>query len=111
MAFVRLLATGEAFSAGAFGNGTKRRRRYVEIRDVFRWLRSFLSQYYLHIFAPEQPDLNWENPEVRKASFGSSFSASCLADLDSHRLSMRTQFSFGSTKVRMMPGAFLSATL
>ena len=22
------------------------------------------SQWYLHLFAPEQPDLNWENPEV-----------------------------------------------
>ncbi|MFP4330292.1 MAG: alpha-glucosidase [Alkalispirochaetaceae bacterium] len=24
------------------------------------------QQYYLHLFAPEQPDLNWENPEVRQ---------------------------------------------
>lgn len=23
-----------------------------------------LGQWYLHLFAPEQPDLNWENPEV-----------------------------------------------
>jgi alpha-glucosidase len=23
------------------------------------------EQWYLHLFAPEQPDLNWENPEVR----------------------------------------------
>lgn len=23
------------------------------------------GQYYLHLFAPEQPDLNWENPKVR----------------------------------------------
>lgn len=23
------------------------------------------EQYYLHLFAPEQPDLNWENPRVR----------------------------------------------
>ncbi len=23
------------------------------------------GQYYLHLFAPEQPDLNWRNPEVR----------------------------------------------
>ncbi|MCE5255888.1 MAG: alpha-glucosidase [Spirochaetaceae bacterium] len=23
------------------------------------------GEYYLHLFAPEQPDLNWENPEVR----------------------------------------------
>ena len=25
------------------------------------------GQYYLHLFAPGQPDLNWENPEVRAA--------------------------------------------
>ncbi len=25
------------------------------------------GQYYLHSFLPEQPDLNWENPEVRSA--------------------------------------------
>lgn len=24
------------------------------------------QQYYLHLFAPEQPDLNWENPKVRE---------------------------------------------
>lgn len=25
------------------------------------------DEYYLHLFATEQPDLNWENPEVRSA--------------------------------------------
>lgn len=25
------------------------------------------QEYYLHLFAPEQPDLNWDNPDVRKA--------------------------------------------
>ena len=25
------------------------------------------DQYYYHMFVPEQPDLNWRNPEVRKA--------------------------------------------
>lgn len=24
------------------------------------------QQYYLHLFAPEQPDLNWDNPRVRQ---------------------------------------------
>ena len=24
------------------------------------------DEFYLHLFAPEQPDLNWENPEVRR---------------------------------------------
>ncbi|HEX7225763.1 MAG TPA: alpha-amylase family glycosyl hydrolase [Candidatus Limnocylindria bacterium] len=27
------------------------------------------EQYYLHSFLPEQPDLNWRNPEVRAAMF------------------------------------------
>ena len=27
------------------------------------------GQYYLHTFAKEQPDLNWENPKVRQALF------------------------------------------
>ncbi len=25
--------------------------------------------YYLHLFSPKQPDLNWENPEVRQAVY------------------------------------------
>ena len=29
------------------------------------WSRLDDGQWYLHLFAPEQPDLNWENPEVR----------------------------------------------
>lgn len=28
------------------------------------WTRLEDGQWYLHLFAPEQPDLNWENPEV-----------------------------------------------
>lgn len=27
------------------------------------------DQYYLHLFAPEQPDLNWENPNVRHSVY------------------------------------------
>ncbi|BFZ62664.1 hypothetical protein YB2330_003769 [Saitoella coloradoensis] len=27
------------------------------------------GEYYLHLFCREQPDLNWENPEVRKAVY------------------------------------------
>ena len=30
-----------------------------------------LQQYYFHQFAVEQPDLNWENPELRKALYKS----------------------------------------
>jgi alpha-glucosidase len=27
------------------------------------------GQYYLHLFTPEQPDLNWRNPQVKEALF------------------------------------------
>ncbi|MGH3148789.1 MAG: alpha-amylase family glycosyl hydrolase, partial [Rubrobacter sp.] len=27
------------------------------------------GQYYLHLFEPKQPDLNWRNPEVREAMY------------------------------------------
>ena len=30
------------------------------------------GQFYLHTFAPEQPDLNWENPDVRRALYDSA---------------------------------------
>ena len=30
-----------------------------------------LKQYYFHQFAPEQPDLNWENPALRQALYNS----------------------------------------
>ncbi|NUT46344.1 MAG: glycoside hydrolase family 13 protein [Saccharothrix sp.] len=29
------------------------------------WTRTPDGQWYLHLFAPEQPDLNWDQPEVR----------------------------------------------
>ncbi|GAA4888594.1 alpha-glucosidase [Tessaracoccus lubricantis] len=32
------------------------------------WTRDEATgEYYLHLFAPAQPDLNWENPDVRRA--------------------------------------------
>lgn len=27
------------------------------------------GQYYLHLYAPQQPDLNWENPQVRRSIY------------------------------------------
>jgi oligo-1,6-glucosidase len=27
------------------------------------------GEYYLHLFSPKQPDLNWENPDVREAVY------------------------------------------
>ncbi len=35
---------------------------------TWTWDKS-TGQYYLHIFSAKQPDLNWENPEVRQAVY------------------------------------------
>jgi alpha-glucosidase len=34
------------------------------------WTRVHDGQWYLHLFAPEQPDLNWQHPEVRSEFAG-----------------------------------------
>ena len=36
--------------------------------SAWTWCES-RQQYYLHTFASSQPDLNWENPDVRKALY------------------------------------------
>ena len=36
--------------------------------SAWTWCES-RGQYYLHTFAPAQPDLNWENPDVRDALY------------------------------------------
>ena len=53
-----------------------RRNKKGEIIPPTNWTSSFTGpawepilgtdEYYLHLFAPEQPDLNWENPRVRE---------------------------------------------
>lgn len=46
---------------GAFPNDMKG----VFGGSAWEWVPE-LEQYYFHQFLPEQPDLNWENPKVRK---------------------------------------------
>ncbi|GAA5864103.1 hypothetical protein JCM8547_005135 [Rhodosporidiobolus lusitaniae] len=36
--------------------------------SVWQWDET-TEEYYLHYFCPEQPDLNWENPEVRSTIY------------------------------------------
>ncbi|GAA5996855.1 glycoside hydrolase family 13 protein [Rhodotorula paludigena] len=36
--------------------------------SVWEW-DEHTQEYYLHYFCPEQPDLNWENPETRQAIY------------------------------------------
>ena len=67
-------------AALAAGPGSPERARYIfregkeddqpptDWRSVFggpAWTRLPDGQWYLHLFAPQQPDLNWELPEVR----------------------------------------------
>jgi alpha-glucosidase len=73
-------------AALASGPGTEQRERYIfrdgrgpnGLHPPNNWISVFggpawtrvvepdgdLGQWYLHLFDPEQPDLNWENPEV-----------------------------------------------
>ncbi len=54
----------------------KGRRRGDRLLPPTNWVSCFTGsawerigetdEFYLHLFAPEQPDLNWENPEVRR---------------------------------------------
>jgi alpha-glucosidase len=70
-------------AALADGPGSPARDRYVfrpgrgadgglppnDWRSTFgggAWTRVPDGEWYLHLFAPEQPDLNWENPEIRR---------------------------------------------
>jgi alpha-glucosidase len=49
------------------GKGVNGQRPPNDWESVFgggAWTRVPDGQWYLHLFAPQQPDLNWENPEV-----------------------------------------------
>ena len=37
--------------------------------DVYKRQDPKRGEYYLHQYSRKQPDLNWENPEVRKAVY------------------------------------------
>jgi alpha-glucosidase len=67
-------------AALAAGPGSPERARYIfrpgrgpgeppnDWHSVFggpAWTQVPDGEWYLHLFAPEQPDLNWDNPEVR----------------------------------------------
>jgi len=44
--------------------------RWKAVVEGSAWVFDEMTgQYYYHAFLPQQPDLNWRNPEVRKAMF------------------------------------------
>lgn len=45
------------------------RSAFDESQSAWTWDEA-TGQYYLHLFLPEQPDLNWSNPEVVEAMHG-----------------------------------------
>jgi alpha-glucosidase len=50
------------------GTGPRRSQPPSDWESVFggpAWTRIHDGQWYLHLFAPEQPDLNWDNRDVR----------------------------------------------
>ena len=52
------------FRDGANG-GTQPPNEWESLFGGSAWTPVGDGQWYLHLFAPEQPDLNWDNPEVR----------------------------------------------
>lgn len=50
------------------------------------------AQYYLHLFTPEQPDLNWNNPEVRNGVF-SMMDWWCRKGIDGFRMDVISMIS------------------
>ncbi|MFF5206050.1 glycoside hydrolase family 13 protein [Streptosporangium sp. NPDC000396] len=53
------------FREGAGENGELPPNDWESIFGGPAWTRLPDGQWYLHLFAPEQPDFNWENPGVR----------------------------------------------
>lgn len=51
------------------------------------------QEYYLHIFVPEQPDLNWENAETREAIYKSSMHFWLQKGIDGFRIDVVNLYS------------------
>jgi oligo-1,6-glucosidase len=51
------------------------------------------DQYYLHLFAKEQPDLNWENPVARKAIYETAIEYWLKKGVDGFRVDVANLYS------------------
>jgi oligo-1,6-glucosidase len=54
------------------------------------------QEYYLHLFAKQQPDLNWENPETRKAIYDSAMEFWLKKGVDGFRVDTVNMYSKGT---------------
>jgi alpha-glucosidase len=52
------------FRDGRGADGELPPNNWISVFGGPAWTRVADGQWYLHLFAPEQPDLNWANPEV-----------------------------------------------
>ncbi|KAJ4289379.1 hypothetical protein N0V88_006857 [Collariella sp. IMI 366227] len=60
--------------------------------SVWEWDET-TQEYYLHLFATEQPDVNWENPETRKAIYASSMEFWLERGVDGFRVDTVNMYS------------------
>ncbi|KAF2854757.1 glycoside hydrolase family 13 protein [Plenodomus tracheiphilus IPT5] len=62
--------------------------------SVWQW-DEHTQEYYLHLFCPEQPDLNWENPETRQAIYKSAMEFWLERGVDGFRVDTVNMYSKG----------------
>ncbi|KAF7557173.1 hypothetical protein G7Z17_g952 [Cylindrodendrum hubeiense] len=60
--------------------------------SVWEWDEE-TGEYYLHLFAKEQPDLNWENPETRRAIYASAMEFWLERGVDGFRVDTVNMYS------------------
>jgi alpha-glucosidase len=70
--------------------------------SVWEWDET-TQEYYLHYFAPEQPDLNWDNEETRKAIYDSAIRFWLDKGVDGFRVDTVNKYS--------KPKAFIDAEI
>ncbi|PSN65590.1 glycoside hydrolase [Corynespora cassiicola Philippines] len=63
--------------------------------SVWQW-DEHTQEYYLHLFCPEQPDLNWENPETRQAIYKSAMEFWLDRGVDGFRVDTVNMYSKGN---------------
>jgi oligo-1,6-glucosidase len=60
--------------------------------SVWQW-DEHTQEYYLHLFCTEQPDLNWENEETRKAIYQSAMTSWLEKGVDGFRIDTVNMYS------------------
>ncbi|MDA5142015.1 glycoside hydrolase family 13 protein [Streptomyces sp. AD681] len=73
------------FRAGRGANGELPPTDWQSVFGGSAWQRVPDGQWYLHLFAPQQPDLNWENEQVR-AAFRTTLKFWCDRGVDGFRV-------------------------